>query len=124
METLQDTLTTIPGLLHVNGTFIAASSIAKITVEQATLVVTLCSGDNLSLAGDELRLFLLGFRAAQTRLIHGDPKLLTYEQIAHRYQVEVRTVKSWVKARKLKAIKITKRCVRFDPVSCDDRFCG
>ena len=122
METLQNTLTTIPGLLPVNDSFIPVSSIAKLTIEQDALMVQLCSGDNVSLVGEGLKSFLLEFKAVQERQIHGEPKLLTYEQIAYRYQVEVRTIKSWVRARKLKAVKITKRCVRFDIQTCDGQI--
>lgn len=122
METLRNTLTAIPALLPVNDSFVPVSSIAKLTVETDTLAVKLSSGDNVSLSGEELKTFLHGFKMAQERQVNGQQKLLTYEQIAYRYQVEVRTVKSWVKSKKLKAVKITKRCVRFDTASCDARL--
>jgi excisionase family DNA binding protein len=47
-------------------------------------------------------------------------KLVSTKQLAEKYGVHPRTVQKWVNARIIPAIKITKRCMRFDEQECAD----
>jgi hypothetical protein len=44
----------------------------------------------------------------------------TRAEMAARYRVGIRTFDRWVHDGRLPKIKITARCVRFDPIRCDE----
>jgi hypothetical protein len=48
------------------------------------------------------------------------PALYTKREIAARYQVGARTVDRWVAKRLIPVIRLSRRCLRFDPARCDE----
>jgi excisionase family DNA binding protein len=46
-------------------------------------------------------------------------RLVTSDDLARRYNVSRRTVQSWAKNGVLPAVRISERCLRFDPRKCD-----
>jgi len=51
-------------------------------------------------------------------------QLLTKKQIAQRYQVTPWCVDKWMRKRRIPFIRLSSRCVRFDPVACDLALLG
>ena len=45
---------------------------------------------------------------------------LTRAEMAARYGVGLRTLDRWIREGRLPKIKITARCVRLDPIQCDE----
>jgi predicted site-specific integrase-resolvase len=45
---------------------------------------------------------------------------LTRAEMAARYRVSIRTLDRWIREGLLPKIKITERCVRLDPIECDE----
>ena len=88
------------------------------------LEILLHNGDKLDLAGERAHLLLSKLTAVSARLQLGSPKLWTTSQLAHRYQVDARTIKAWTKAKKLPVVKISERCLRYDPDACDAALSG
>lgn len=48
-----------------------------------------------------------------------NPKLLSASQLATRYGVRPKTIRTWARRRILPVIQLSSRCLRFDPQACD-----
>ncbi len=47
-------------------------------------------------------------------------RLITPRQVAARYQVSDRTISRWVSGGMLPVVRLSQRCLRFDPAKCDE----
>ena len=75
------------------------------------LEVVLYNGDKLDLMGEVAHLLVTKLTAVSVRLQLGSPKLWTTSQLAHRYQVDARTIKAWTKLKKIPVVRISERCL-------------
>jgi hypothetical protein len=78
----------------------------------------------VDLVGEIAQLLITALTAVSGRLQLGAPKLWTTSQLAHRYQVDARTIKAWTKQKKIPVVRISERCLRFDPDACDAALGG
>jgi hypothetical protein len=81
--------------------------------------VVLHNGDKLDLAGEGAHQLVAKLTAVSARLQLGSPKLWTTSQLAYRYQVDARTIKTWTKLKKIPVVRISERCLRYNPEACD-----
>jgi hypothetical protein len=84
----------------------------------------LYNGDKLDLAGEGAHQLVTKLTAVSARLQLGSPKLWTTSQLAHRDQVDARTIKAWTKLKKIPVVRISERCLRYDPDACDAALSG
>ena len=77
------------------------------------------NGDKLDLADEGAHQLVAKLTAVSARLQLGSPKLWTTSQLAHPYQVDARTIKAWTKLKKIPVVRISERCLRYDPDACD-----
>lgn len=110
----------LPLLFATPSGYIPLWSIARLVPKgDERLEVVLHNGDKLDLAGEVAHLLVTKLTAVSARLQLGSPKLWTTSQLAHRYQVDARTIKAWTKLRKIPVVRISERCLRYNPEACD-----